>query len=67
MNVDNNRSGWILMCHGVIKRAITPVSQYCSSQASDQQMKYDGVWGSGIKEVSNLISCEKNGIADKKL
>lgn len=25
--------GWMLICHGVMKRAITPVPHFCSSQS----------------------------------
>lgn len=68
VGVDENRSGLMLMCHGVIKRAITPVSLCCSSQSfgSVDEIWYClGCWRQSL-EVSNPISCEKNGTADNK-
>lgn len=67
---DENRSGWMLMCHRVIKRAITPVSRCCSSQSfrsADETWYCLGCWHQSHK-VSNLISREekKNVTADNK-
>lgn len=68
VGADENRSGWMLMCHSVIKRAITPVSHFLSSQSfrsADEIWYCLGYWHQSL-EVSNLISGEINDTADNK-
>lgn len=68
VGADENRSGWMLMCHSVIKRAITPVSHFLSSQSfrsADEIWYCLGYWHQS-REVSNLISSEINDTADNK-